>query len=631
MSKSNTKRRPLIWMPKLLQEEHPEDIALLTRDEQLGRWIGTSRGDLGVSIERTAEALIEFGIEPLERVGVFSENMDRFLISDLAILSIRGIMVPFYATSSLEQVKYMITDAGLRLIFVGEQLQYNTVMKAKQELGLEEGLQVVIYDRSVSRYPTDQASIYFDDFIKLGNNPINEVKVELRRVESLPSDTALIMYTSGTSGTSKGVEIARRSIDAAIDIHLELLPKLKYGNINMSFLPLTHIFEKMWAFVCLKAGVKIAINQHPKEILRNLMEVRPHYMCNVPRFWEKVYVGIYEKVQGFSPLLRRVVNHCINVSRHYHFDYRVKSKKAPLLLRLQYQLYSHTLLNLVKKKVGIERGIYFPVAGAALSDKVHAFLVSIGVPLVYGYGLTETTASVSFCRPTGYHFGSIGRVLPILQVRTTPLNEEQRTEGIGEIEVKGDTVMKGYFNRPEENERAFTSDGWFRTGDVGRVDKEGNIFFVERAKDLFKTANGKYIAPQMIENLVTTDPLIEQAVVIAEERSFVSALIYPDWELVRNTLEDKELTYIQQASIEQLAQDSAVYNLIETHLSALQTGLASYETIKKFVLLTQPLTIDNGLLTNSLKTKRYAVEKQYADAIEAMYQYNTMPNLTQKK
>lgn len=616
--------QPLSYLPKVLRSEHPDDTALLIKNRETNRWVGVSRETFGMRIQEAAQSLIEFGIEAQEPIGIFSENMDKFLITDFAAFSVRAIAVPFYATSSVAQVEFIIRDSGLRLIFVGEQLQYNTTIKAIKELGRE--VKIVIFDRNVSLFPDDRSSVYFDDFLKLGQSPANEHRVDLRRVEALPPDTALIIYTSGTSGTSKGVEISHKSVMTAIRTHLEMLPSLKAGNISMNFLPLTHIFEKMWCYVCVLSGVKVAINQNPKEILKSLLEIRPHYMCNVPRFWEKVYVGVYEKIQSFSPFLKRITNKCINVSSHYHFDYRVKGKAAPLGLRLQYALYSGTLLNLVKRKVGVERGIYFPTAGAALSDKVHAFLVSIGVPIVYGYGLTETTASVSFCRPDDYRFGSIGKPIYGVDVRIMPLTDDQKEGGIGEIQVRGITVMKGYHANPEATRSAFTDDGWFRTGDIGSMDEEENIFFKERSKDLFKTANGKYIAPQMIENLITSDSLIEQAVVIAEDRSFVSALVYPDWEKVKDLLKSKELSDLPE-DYRSLSVHPDVYALLEGRMAVQLKDLASYETVKKFVVLAEPLSIENGLLTSSLKTKRAAVEKHFAKEIEAMYEYNSLPNL----
>lgn len=344
-----------------------------------------------------------------DRIGVFSENSDKFLAADLGIFRAGAIAIPFYASSSPSQVQYMVEHSGMKLLFVGEQAQYVVARAAMKEM--VRPLKLVLFDRTIDRDGEDIDSIYLEDFLRLGSEGEHDVELSLRRSRWSLDKTALILYTSGTSGTPKGVELTFRSVQAAIERHAEELRLLKPGKVSMNFLPLTHIFEKMWCYVCLTMGVRIAVNRNPKEILKALTEVHPHYMCIVPRFWEKVYVGVYEKIQSFPLVLRKMTDECIRVSRKYHFEYRAKGKKPPTALKMQYNFYSRTFLNLLRKKVGIERGLIYPVVGAALADKVQAFLLSIGVPIVYGYGLTETTATVCYCRQDGFEFGSIGRAL----------------------------------------------------------------------------------------------------------------------------------------------------------------------------------------------------------------------------
>lgn len=610
---------PIIDVPQRYAEDYPKECCLMVRNQLSGVWEEISWSTFGTMVYRLAAALIESGIEEGDRVGVFSENSDKFLAADLGIFRAGAIAIPFYASSSPSQVKYMVEHSQMKLLFVGEQEQYEAARAAMKEL--TQSLKLVLFDREIVRDGGDLDSIYLEDFLRIGDEGQHDTELSERRKRWHLDNTALILYTSGTSGTPKGVEIAFRSIHSAIINHAIELPLLKAGKVSMNFLPLTHIFEKMWCYVCLTMGVRIAVNHNPKEILRSLTEVHPHYMCNVPRFWEKVYVGVYEKVQTMPPILKKMTDECIRVSRKYHFEYRAKGKRPPTLLKMQYNFYSRTLLNILRKKVGIERGLIYPVAGAALADKVQAFLLSIDVPIVYGYGLTETTATVCFCHQDGFEFGSIGRALGGVSIRI------DEAAG-GEILVKGDTVMKGYYLNPEANAQAFTEDGWFRTGDLGSMDAEGNVFFKERAKDLFKTANGKYIVPNLIENLLTSDGLIEQAVVIADGRSFVSALILPNWE--------KLLIGLKEAGIDNLPEDKIalskhpeVYKLLEQRIAELLESLASYEKVKKFYILTEPLSIDNGMLTNSLKTKRLVVEKHYEDAIRDLYAYHKLPDLTE--
>lgn len=610
---------PIIDVPQRYAENYPKECCLMVRNQLSGVWDEINWSTFGAMVHDLATALVEADVQEGDRIGVFSENSDKFLAADLGIFRAGAIAIPFYASSSPSQVQYMVEHSGMKLLFVGEQAQYVVARAAMKEM--VRPLKLVLFDRTIDRDGEDIDSIYLEDFLRLGSEGEHDVELSLRRSRWSLDKTALILYTSGTSGTPKGVELTFRSVQAAIERHAEELRLLKPGKVSMNFLPLTHIFEKMWCYVCLTMGVRIAVNRNPKEILKALTEVHPHYMCNVPRFWEKVYVGVYEKIQSFPPVLRKMTDECIRVSRKYHFEYRAKGKKPPTALKMQYNFYSRTFLNLLRKKVGIERGLIYPVAGSALADKVQAFLLSIGVPIVYGYGLTETTATVCYCRQDGFEFGSIGRALGGVSIRI------DEAAG-GEILVKGDTVMKGYYLNPEANAAAFTEDGWFRTGDLGSMDAEGNVFFKERAKDLFKTANGKYIVPNQIENMLTSDGMIEQAVVIADGRSFVSALILPNWEKLISRLTELGIANLPEDK-SALAKHPEVNKVLQQRIDEQLESLASYEKVKKFYVLTEPLSIDNGMLTNSLKTKRLVVEKYYEDAIRDLYSYHKLPDLTE--
>lgn len=610
---------PIIDVPQRYAENYPKECCLMVRNQLSGVWDEINWSTFGAMVHDLATALVEADVQEGDRIGVFSENSDKFLAADLGIFRAGAIAIPFYASSSPSQVQYMVEHSGMKLLFVGEQAQYVVARAAMKEM--VRPLKLVLFDRTIDRDGEDIDSIYLEDFLRLGSEGEHDVELSLRRSRWSLDKTALILYTSGTSGTPKGVELTFRSVQAAIERHAEELRLLKPGKVSMNFLPLTHIFEKMWCYVCLTMGVRIAVNRNPKEILKALTEVHPHYMCNVPRFWEKVYVGVYEKIQSFPPVLRKMTDECIRVSRKYHFEYRAKGKKPPTALKMQYNFYSRTFLNLLRKKVGIERGLIYPVAGSALADKVQAFLLSIGVPIVYGYGLTETTATVCYCRQDGFEFGSIGRALGGVSIRI------DEAAG-GEILVKGDTVMKGYYLNPEANAAAFTEDGWFRTGDLGSMDAEGNVFFKERAKDLFKTANGKYIVPNQIENMLTSDGMIEQAVVIADGRSFVSALILPNWEKLISRLTELGIASLPEDK-SALAKHPEVNKVLQQRIDEQLESLASYEKVKKFYVLTEPLSIDNGMLTNSLKTKRLVVEKYYEDAIRDLYSYHKLPDLTE--
>lgn len=590
-----------------MNAKNGNDTCLIVKNREKNVWEKQSWSDVYEYVRRTAQALIEFGVGSQECVGMYSENMDKFIYCDLATLSIGSIAVPLYATSSPAQVEYIVKDAGIKVLFVGSQFQYNNAYKVQKESGVLQ--HIVIFDPTVIRHPDDRTSLMYEDFLKLGDTTTAEAEAKVRRSNSELSDIACLIYTSGTSGQSKGVQISHSNIYHALVAHVEAIPNMGHKHISMNFLPLTHVFEKMWVFLCLQRGVKVAVGENPKEILTNLQEVRPHFMCNVPRFWEKVHIGVEEKISTFSPRVQKLMRSAISIGKEYHFEYRQKGRRAPFSLMMKYKFFANKLFGLVKKNVGIDRGKLFPTAGAALADPVNEALSSMGIPIVVGYGLTETTATVCFCRPKKHAFGSIGTVLPGVEVKIDPQTSE--------LLVKGVTVSKGYFNKPQESAEAFGADGWFRTGDMCTIDKDGNIFFKERLKDLYKTANGKYIAPQMIEGLVCANKYIEQAMVIAEERNFVSALIYPNWDAVRSKLKGKA---IETDDIEELAKMPEVYSLIEGYLEEGQKTLASYEKVKRFALLTEPFSVENGMLTNTLKTKRKVVAAHYAQLIESMYE-----------
>ena len=547
----------------------------------------------------------EFGIKVQENIGVYSQNMPQCLYTDFGAYGNRVVSIPMYATNSPGQIEYIINDAKIRTLFVGEQLQYNNAFKVQKDSKYLERL--VVFDPAVKMNPEDKTSIYFDDFLRLGDNAHAESTVKIRMTEAVPEDLATIIYTSGTTGESKGVMLPHSCYLEAMRIHDVRLPLVTDKDLSMSFLPMTHIFEKAWCYYCLHKGVTIAINQDPKMIQKTLPEVHPTLMCNVPRFWEKVYAGVHEKINSASPAMKKIFLDAIETGRKYNLEYKNKGIPAPCGLKLKFQFYNKTVFTLLKRVLGIERGRFFPVAGAPLSDTINEFLQSVNIPIAYGYGLSETTATVCFYPEIGFQFGSIGEVMPGVQVKIDPGNNE--------ILVKGNTVMSGYYNKPEETKKAFTEDGFFRTGDAGRL--EGNtLFFTERIKDLYKTSNGKYIAPQAIEMVMSGDNYIEQIAVIGDQRKFVSALIVPAYPLLEKYAGEKGISF---ESREELVKNKDIIRFIEARVEEHQKNLASYEKIKRFTLLPEPFMMGCEL-TDTLKLRRPVVLQKYATEIEAMYE-----------
>ena len=586
-------------------EKYGNRTALKHRDNATGKWLKISWREFSDKVMLTAKAMAEFGIKVQENIGVYSQNMPQCLYTDFGAYGNRVVSIPMYATNSPGQIEYIINDAKIRTLFVGEQLQYNNAFKVQKDSKYLERL--VVFDPAVKMNPEDKTSIYFDDFLRLGDNAHAESTVKIRMTEAVPEDLATIIYTSGTTGESKGVMLPHSCYLEAMRIHDVRLPLVTDKDLSMSFLPMTHIFEKAWCYYCLHKGVTIAINQDPKMIQKTLPEIHPTLMCNVPRFWEKVYAGVHEKINSASPAMKKIFLDAIETGRRYNLEYKNKGIPAPCSLKLKFQFYNKTVFTLLKKVLGIERGRFFPVAGAPLSDTINEFLQSVNIPIAYGYGLSETTATVCFYPEIGFQFGSIGEVMPGVQVKIDPGNNE--------ILVKGNTVMSGYYNKPEETRKAFTEDGFFRTGDAGRL--EGNtLFFTERIKDLYKTSNGKYIAPQAIEMVMSGDNYIEQIAVIGDQRKFVSALIVPAYPLLEKYAGEKGISF---ESREELVKNKDIIRFIEARVEEHQKNLASYEKIKRFTLLPEPFMMGCEL-TDTLKLRRPVVLQKYATEIEAMYE-----------
>lgn len=586
-------------------EKYGSRTALKQRDNESGKWFKISWREFSDKVMLTAKAMAEFGIEVQENIGIYSQNMPQCLYTDFGAYGNRAVSIPMYATSSPGQIEYIINDAGIRTLFVGEQLQYNNAFKVQKTSKVLS--RIVVFDSAVKLNPEDKTSIYFDDFLRLGDNNQAETIVKVRMKEAVPEDLATIIYTSGTTGESKGVMLHHSNYLEAMRIHDVRLPMVTDKDLSMSFLPLTHIFEKAWTYYCLHKGVKVAINQDPKKIQQTLPEVHPTLMCNVPRFWEKVYAGVHEKINSSSPTMRKIFLDAIETGRRYNLEYKNKGLTPPCGLSMKFKFYNNTVFTLLKKVLGIERGRFFPVAGAPLSDTVNEFLQSVNIPIIYGYGLSETTATVCFYPEIGFQFGSIGTIMPGVEVRIDESNSE--------ILVKGKTVTSGYYNKPVENKRAFTEDGFFRTGDAGRLEGD-TLFFTERIKDLYKTSNGKYIAPQAIEMLMSGDSYIEQIAVIGDQRKFVSALIVPAYPLLEQYAKERGISF---ESREELVKNRDIIRFIEARVEEHQKNLASFEKIKRFVLLAEPFSMETGELTDTLKLRRPVVLRRYADLIEEMY------------
>ncbi|MGL5980890.1 MAG: AMP-dependent synthetase/ligase [Phocaeicola sp.] len=584
--------------------KYGERVVLKYRDYETGTWMPIHWNRVSQIVSVVANSLVELGLTEQQNIGIFSQNMPECLFVDFGAFGCRLVTVPFYATSSESQVHYIVQDAEIEYMFVGEQYQYDVAYRV---LGLGGNLkQLIIFDRSVKLADEDSNSIYFDEFLKLGEAKQHQTEVEKRTAESTPEDLANILYTSGTTGESKGVMLHHSNYEAAFPAHDVLLPTMSDKDVVMAFLPLTHVFERTWDYYCLHRGCQICINLRPADIQKTIREIRPTLMCSVPRFWEKIYSGVTEKINETTGMKRKMMLDAIRVGKEHNIDYLRAGKKPPLMLQLKYKFYDRTIYSLLKKTLGLENGNFFPTAGAAIPAKVEEFVHSVGINMVCGYGLTESTATASCQWVDDYEIGSAGRAMPAVEIKFGEDNE---------ILLRGATIVKGYYKKEAITKASFTEDGWFRTGDAGYM-KDGVLFLTDRIKDLFKTSNGKYIAPQAIESTLVVDRYIDQISVIADQRKFVSALIVPEYNLVKQYAAKNEISY---NSIEELLEKPQIIELFKLRIDTLQQQFANYERIKRFVLLPQPFSMEKGELTNTLKIKRNVLSKNFAEQIEKMY------------
>jgi long-chain acyl-CoA synthetase len=586
-------------------EKYGERVALRFRDYSTESWIPVTWNSFSDFVRKAANSLIHLGVKEQENIGVFSQNKPECLYVDFGAFSDRIVTIPLYATSSETQVEYIIEDSSIEYIFVGEQFQYDVAYEVlKKDNALKH---IIIFDSEVSKKSDDLSSIYFDEFVSYGSDFKYDEEVERRIAQSTKDDLANILYTSGTTGEPKGVMLHHSCYEAAVPAHIERLKDMTGDEVVMNFLPFTHVFEKAWTYYCLCRGCEMCINLKPSDIQRTIKEIRPNLMCSVPRFWEKVYSGVQEKINSTKGIAKVIMLDAIKTGKKYNIDYKRAGKKAPLFLSMRYKLYDKSVYTLLKKTIGIERGSFFPTAGAAIPNAVEEFVHSVGINMIAGYGLTESTATVSCQWKDDYDIGSVGKLMPNVQVK---IGEND------EVLLKGETITKGYYKKPEATKNTFTEDGWFRTGDSGYF-KDGNLYLKERIKDLFKTSNGKYIAPQAIESKIVVDRYVDQIAVIADQRKFVSALIIPEYKLVEEYAKSNGIGY---SSMEELLNNPKIIELFTKRIDALQTEFASYEKIKRFTLLANPFSMERGELTNTLKIKRNVLYTNYSKEIDKMYE-----------
>ena len=579
--------------------------ALIYKDFGSKKWKSYSWNDFSQKVRLVSNALLNMGVQVQENIGVFSQNSVQYLFTDFGAWGIRAVTIPFYATSSEQQIQFMVSDAQIRFLFVGEQQQYD---KARRIFPTCRSLErIIVFDSAVTIAEGDKSAMHFDEFLRLGEGLPRQSEVDSLTAAATMDDIANILYTSGTTGDSKGVLLSCGQYHAAMEANHQCVPVTEDDRV-LNFLPFTHIFEKGWKILCITMGARLIVNTNPMEVQQSMREQHPTCMSAVPRFWEKVYMGVMEKIEASSPVKRKLFEHALKVGRRHNIEFLASGKRPPLALQLEYKALNKTVFSLVRRELGLENAHFFPTAGAAVSPHVEEFVHSIGLNMIVGYGLTESLATVT-CDHLGEAFtvGSVGQPIQGISIR---ISDE------GEVLLKGPTITRGYYRRDDLTRQSFTPDGYFRTGDSGYM-KDGELFLKDRIKDLFKTSNGKYIAPQMIESKLLVDKYIDQVAIIADERKFVSALIIPEYHLLEDYARQHDISFTDRRD---LCQNEQIHQMLMERIDTLQQQLAQYEQVKRFTLLPQPFSLERGELTNTLKIKRRVLNENYRREIDKMYE-----------
>lgn len=593
--------KPLVEDIKHNVKRFKDKPAMYFKNTTLHKWEGISWADFGERIQQLSKALLKFGVQPQENIGIFSENKPEWILADISIMGIRAVTIPIYATNSKKETEYIVNDAEISILFVGSQDAYNKafeISKSNDFLKL-----IIALDKDII-FKNSKNSAYLNDFSAIEADENIEIELQKRHAECDLKDLASIIYTSGTTGVPKGVMLENNNFVASLKAHDAEL-KVNENDVSLSFLPLSHIYERSWVFYCLHSGIEVYFNQDPKKIAEVIKEVRPTVMCTVPRIFEKIFAAIQDKRKEASPTKMKLASWALGIGNTYNNKYKRFNKKAPFPLEIQFKIADKLVLSKLRDVFG-GRIKFMPCGGAPLSADMVSFFHSFGLNIKCGYGLTETTATVSLFGDSNFEFNSAGKAIVGTEIKIGDNNE---------ILVKGPGVMRGYYKKPKETAEVF-KDGWFCTGDAGTLDDEGNLVITDRIKDLMKTSGGKYIAPQKLEMALISDSFIEQIAVIGDQQKYVTALAVPSFENIKKYALEHDISF---KDIEELINHNKIKDLFETRFEELQKEFSKYEKIQKFTLLSKEFSIEAGEITATLKLKRKVIYQKYKEHIDKMY------------
>ena len=568
-----------------------------------GAWRTLTWNDVGEAVREIASGLIALGRKKGDAVGILSGSRAEWVQADFAILSAGGVTIPIYPTYPSDLIQYIVNDAGVKTLFVEDTTQLAKVLEVQGKMdGLE---QIVVLQGYEQREPNPRIQTW-EHLRRLGRDNRDKLKAELaaRVADGRADDVATIVYTSGTTGPPKGVVQTHGNHIAALDSAAKTT-SIAEGDIHLLFLPLAHSFARLESYIGVHRGLTTAFAENIDKLRDNLPEVRPHFICSVPRVFEKVYAGVLAKAEAGSPLKKKIFRWAVGVGKEVSRR-KQAGKPVPGLLAFKYRLASKLVFS--KMHAALGGRLRFAVSGGApLSREIAEFFHAAGILILEGYGLTETCPVLTNNREDKFKFGSVGLPLPGVEIRIAP---------DGEILGRGGNIAQGYFKKPDATAEVFLADGWFATGDIGKLDEDGFLFITDRKKDLIVTAGGMNIAPQNIENLLKGDPFVSQVMVYGDRRPYPVALI---------TLNPDELSAFAKAEgiltpdPAALSKHPKVVERVSRIVEERNAELQSYAKIKKFTILASDFTVENGFLTPTLKVKRKVIRDKYQGALDQLY------------
>ena len=574
----------------------PNDRALSLRVN--GRWEPTSSAEFLRRIAGLSNALEQLGVKTGDRVGLFAPNRPEWHIADFAILGLGAADVPIYFNESPDRIVYILNHSGVEVVIVAGEMQSRRLLECRSRL-------TSVKHIICAAAPPDLGDdiLRFETLVAAtGDAAIAEYRLRAARVTT--DQLATIIYTSGTTGEPKGVMLTHNNLSSNEETSVEPY-HMNPADKAVSFLPLSHVYERVTAYAYLFHGVPVAYVERMDDLPQALLEIHPTLAAAVPRVFEKLYANVTQKGHESTGLKRRIFDWAMRVARE-SARWKAYGEEAPFGLHVRWKIADRIVYSKIRQGIG---GAFraFISGGGPLSRELAEFFWAVGVPVYQGYGLTESSPVVSANYPGANKVGTVGQPIEHVNVR---IAED------GEILVQGPCVMKGYYLKPADTSAVISPDGWLATGDIGRLDEEGYLYVTDRKKDLFKTAAGKFVAPQPIENMLKVSPLILNAVLVGDARKFIAALIVPNFANVEAAARQQGRTF---GSHEQLAADPWVHELIGREVSQVNLRLAQYETIKRYALIDHDFTFDGGQLTYTLKLKRRVIAERYAQTIEGLY------------